>query len=163
MSYPRPRRLPRAVLKAVEAVERVHIGQPLEYASVIDRRGRLLATRSGDVRRVELAGLEGHLANTTVTHNHPTGYGFSRDDLLFAVRHDLCELRAVGRLDGKEVLYRLQRPRSGWPTITDVQWQDAYARAWQGAQDQPAHLEAHRTMERVAERLGLRYSRIVRG
>ena len=49
------------------------------------------------------------------SHNHPSGVGFSRGDLLFsALRVNLKELRAVGQHSGYKYLYSLARIGKHW-------------------------------------------------
>jgi len=163
VSYPQPKRLPRAVRSAVVAAERLCIDEKVEYATVVSAAGEHVATTRGGDKTVSLSGLVAQLRDATVTHNHPNGTSFSLHDLFFALRHDVHELRIVGRIRGDEVCYRLQRPQSGWPQVSARELMDTYARALSAAQDQPAELEAHFAMERVAARLRLGYSKQVRG
>lgn len=73
------------------------------------RNGRQVLRHEGGEVGVDLtvpqaAALEGA---DVVTHNHPSGAGFSEDDLLLARGQRIKELRVVGRLaNGSSVLYR---------------------------------------------------------
>ena len=133
--------------RAVEAAERTHIDQSVEYASIINPGGRHVATRQGSEITVSLAGFADQLPGSTVTHNHPDGGSFSFQDVRFAKNNGVGELRIIARVGGKAVSYRLQAPRAGWPAMSDGELAEAYAAAWSRAQDQPGHLELHRTME----------------
>lgn len=54
-----------------------------------------------------------------LTHNHPLGFPFSVEDIAFAGKCDLEEIRAVGRsiYDGKMRLYKAKRPKGGWKEV----------------------------------------------
>lgn len=52
--------------------------------------------------------------DSIVTHNHPSGAGFSSEDIASAVRLNLSQVRAVGNRQGN-FTYVLDRPPGGWP------------------------------------------------
>lgn len=58
------------------------------------------------------------MAGATLTHSHPSGRAFSPDDIAFACRNHLAEIRAVGTdTAGNRWLYRFQpaqEPSGGW-------------------------------------------------
>jgi hypothetical protein len=63
--------------------------------------------------------------NAVLTHNHPSGYAFSIDDVAFASRINAAELRVVAG----EVLYRLKPDNSRWPDQDSLQTARTTARA----------------------------------
>ena len=68
--------------------------------------------------------------NCVLTHNHPvTGGPFSSADVLFAIKTNLKEIRAVG----KDFTYSMQRPAGGWPKMSCYNYPmvSAVAYGWQ--------------------------------
>jgi hypothetical protein len=166
--YEKPLPLPGALLAAVLRAEDHHVRRVVEWLSVFDPRGTLLATRKGDAHGVSIAGLEWLLRDATMTHNHPLGTTFTVADVGAAMRHNLMELRVVAEVDGVRTLYRLQRPAAGWPALGTGALEDAFAEALPAGLERAMTLRdagrwaadvLHFGMEHLAERFGLRYSR----
>jgi hypothetical protein len=82
-----------------------------ETALVFDAEGSLILSRAGTVDRVWFTDIElTRLPGAILTHNHPSGEGFSEHDIHFMVEHGLAEMRAVT----SEYRYSVRRPARGW-------------------------------------------------
>lgn len=118
LSAPRP-------IQDVEA--RIVHDKARETAVAVASDGRVLLEKTGEVDRVEFSAAEmQRIAGSTVTHNHPSGEGFSKSDIQTAMLANLAELRVVGaNSSGVRHLYSL-RPATGawraaaWPEISAV-------------------------------------------
>lgn len=148
----------------------------LEYerAYVFDKQGNILFTKDGSRNEVSFTGDELALIrgrDAVFTHNHPTyGGSFSLEDVYFAMKNDLAEMRAVG----KKYVHSMKRPAEGWPAVKELI--DEYDRAnkevqaefWKkiyAGQMTPEEAERehwHEVWTRVARRLNLLYKREVR-
>lgn len=70
-----------------------------ESAAAFDLDGRMLFIKDGEQHQVNFSDAEVALAKKAImTHNHPNGASFSQADLMFYLRNDLQELRAVGEV-----------------------------------------------------------------
>lgn len=110
---PRYTGLEPALVAALAVVEPAIARRPVEHLHAYRADGAPIGTWIGETDRVVLpqqvlATLEG----AVVTHNHPSGWGFSRRDVQFALDHLLSEIRVV-TLNG---VYRLRPPPGvdGW-------------------------------------------------
>lgn len=72
--------------------------QPVEYAYLIDKNGKVLAGAQGGKHSVGIA-YEGSQEGMTVTHNHPSKYGgtFSGADISHLTTANLKQIRAVAK------------------------------------------------------------------
>jgi hypothetical protein len=104
---------------SIEDAERQLAGRPVEWAVVFDEHGRQLFRRRGTRQFVRFPGDDvALLAGATVVHNHPADVGetdealtVSLTDLVFAVRYDVRQVRAV--TPGWRFV--VTRPDTGWP------------------------------------------------
>jgi hypothetical protein len=83
-----------------------------------------------------------HLAIAVVTHNHPRGHSFSRQDVLLAREAELAQLRVVTARHR----YSLRPPIAGWRSMAVEQFASALNR-------EEALLKAHILAEIQAFRL----------
>lgn len=82
-----------------------------EHAVVVATDGTLIARRGGGVNSVSFTEEEtGRMFGAVLSHNHPSGFSFSIDDIRFAATHGLAEIRVYTRRH----LYRLRAPDGGW-------------------------------------------------
>ncbi len=113
--------------KAIIEAESLIINKTNEAAVAVGSDGKILLEKEGDVDRITFSVAEmQRIAGATVTHNHPSGEGFSKSDIQTAILANLAELRAVGTNSaGVGHLYSL-RPATGawrvaaWPEISAV-------------------------------------------
>lgn len=69
-----------------------------ERGIIIDGDGNILVDKLGEKHSVAFNKVEREkMPGTILTHNHPSGGGFSGADLEFAVSNQLKEIRAVGK------------------------------------------------------------------
>lgn len=78
-----------------------------ETAFVFNASGNLISSAKGQAHSVGLGAIP---ENSIVTHNHPSGRSFSRQDILTTTSDNLSEIRAVGT----KRTYSMKRPESGW-------------------------------------------------
>ncbi|MCX7043876.1 MAG: hypothetical protein NTX50_00120 [Candidatus Sumerlaeota bacterium] len=102
---------------AIEDAERAYIGQPVEYARVMRDDGRLVfPDKKGSRLEVVFFREEQRLMNNAILfHNHPSGKGFSGEDLALAISTNLQKLIVSGRNSlGQSYRHVVIRPSSGW-------------------------------------------------
>ena len=63
--------------------------------------------------------------NLVMTHNHPAApykhsWGFSNEDIAYAVTNDLASIRAVAREKDGIYVYHFQRPAEGWEKVLEA-------------------------------------------
>ncbi|MHA1935781.1 MAG: hypothetical protein ACW97A_10900, partial [Candidatus Thorarchaeota archaeon] len=116
-----PLRESKALSNRLLAVGEKSLGfRDVEIAHVINQDdGTHLLRVEGDPTSVNFNRAEiSAMKDNTMTHGHPGVSGldvpFSSDDLAFAIINDLFEIRAVS----DRAVYRLQRPKSGWPSVS---------------------------------------------
>lgn len=87
-----------------------------ERAYVFDKDGNTALVKDGAKDHIRFSPDELTLMpDTTFTHNHPTAGGsFSPEDIIFAITHNVSEMRAVGA----KYVHRMARPEAGWPDLT---------------------------------------------
>lgn len=155
-----------ARLAAVAFEQRVRL-QALEHGAFFDAKGKLLAQAVGQSSRV---GFDDALEarGATFTHNHPNGGSFSMGDVLNAAFFDLAELRVVTPY----LRYSLIPGDGGWPAETELKqtMQGLMGQASRGVvamvvrgELEPRYAAAetqHLLMRLLAQRWGLRYSRV---
>lgn len=93
-----------------------------EQASVRSHSGELLLRKEGGASEIAFSLAEmTPLKDAVFSHNHPKGKSFSKEDILFAAKCNLAEIRAVGTDQwGNRWLYRFERPDNGWPELETV-------------------------------------------
>jgi hypothetical protein len=132
-STPGPKPLGRRLEALLANWEPILANSRNERVVAIDRRGILRIDRTGTptkvvLRRADLAALRG--GGLVVTHNHPLGGGFSREDLKIFQEQPLRELRVVAfDRDGRLQVYRLQR-RAGFDAARFAKSLRRQDRAW---------------------------------
>lgn len=85
----------------IHSVEDRIRNQDFESASVIDSNGNQILFKDGEKSQVAFTSEEiSRMKGSTLTHNHPSGAGFSREDIGMLVGASLKEMRATTR-DGK--------------------------------------------------------------
>jgi hypothetical protein len=83
---------PQAVLEAERGIR----SSDYETAYLYDKNGKLIAQQSGNKDTVNLSpAMLNQMRGSILTHNHPGGSSFSRQDIAVAVNHGLAEVRAV--------------------------------------------------------------------
>lgn len=106
-----------AVGEAMDAVGEQLFDLPAESCVVFDADGTPLFAKSGSSRAITFTGVElRQMQGGYFIHNHPSGSGLSIDDVVFATRNNMAEIRAVGRsrLGEQRVTYRLARRGDEW-------------------------------------------------
>jgi hypothetical protein len=111
--------------------------------------------------------------NLVITHNHPGGRSLSIDDVVLATRMNAQEIRAVGRNEGHDVLYRISRGSNAqWPTSQDLVSEFSDADKKQLEKFGPMvregkiripdanFLHGHEVWQAAAKALGLKYERV---
>jgi hypothetical protein len=82
-----------------------------EHAVVVAADGTLIARRGGGMNSVSFTQEEtDRMFGAVLSHNHPSGFTFSVDDIRFAAVYGLSEIRVYTRRS----LYRLRQPEFGW-------------------------------------------------
>lgn len=82
-----------------------------EHAVVVATDGTLIARRGGGMNSVSFTQEEtDRMFGAVLSHNHPSGFSFSVDDIRFAALNGLSEIRVYTRRS----LYRLRPPDGGW-------------------------------------------------
>jgi len=101
---------------------------PMEMAKIVDPEGNVVLEKKGDGVSVSFSDAEvSKMKDCILTHNHPTDYTFSRQDLSAAKYMDLQEMRATC----KSGTYIMRRPKNGWDsvdksTVEDIIREEAY-------------------------------------
>jgi hypothetical protein len=68
----------------------------IEKAYVFDAKGAKILSKSGDKSEVSFTTKEAlKMKGNILTHNHPVGSSFSKQDIIFAISRELKEIRAV--------------------------------------------------------------------
>lgn len=153
-----------------EAETRIR-ANPLERAIVLDSQGKVVLEKGGSRNSVSFSAAEmSQMGGSILTHNHPRGTSFSREDVLFAATSNLAEIRVATR----QWRFSLKRPQQGWSQrFWDEEIAPAYRRhavrvegefwaAIRKGELSPADAElrhAHEVWSRVSEELGLEYRR----
>ena len=103
----------------IGAVETAIRGQDFETGACVTKDGQPILRKDGGKNSVEFTDAEvASLRGGVFTHNHPGGGSFSLDDVAFAGRAGLSEIRAVGP-GGQR--YRIQSERGEtWPGLARV-------------------------------------------
>lgn len=104
--------LPEAQAEALHGVERKIVEEVLEHAVAIDADGVERVSVVGTENKVDLRPYLDQLRDLVVTHNHPSGAGFSPEDIGTAAGGKVAEIRII-TANG---LFRLFMPNGlGWP------------------------------------------------
>jgi SPP1 gp7 family putative phage head morphogenesis protein len=98
-----------------------------EVMGIFDSEGRLVFRKKGDAASVALSPEEALLVQGgALVHNHPNGTSFSVDDLIFAHKNGLSEIKVVTRYRGKPVDF-ISQPgfvipigSNAWPPFESV-------------------------------------------
>jgi SPP1 gp7 family putative phage head morphogenesis protein len=104
---------PAKLAAAIGQEERAIADLDIEHAAVFDPKTAELVFRktSGAPDYVAFTNDEvAQFRGMIFTHNHPRSSSFSREDVGFATKNDLAEMRVISRFYG----YRLIRPDGGW-------------------------------------------------
>ena len=106
--------------EAIKEFEQRVAKEKTEYAIATDENGDVLFEKKGDASSVafsldEISKIK-ESGNATLSHNHPSDNPFSREDLMFAVRHNVAEMRVVS----ENYMNVLKRPDKGWPDFGRV-------------------------------------------
>ena len=90
----------------------------IETAIVYSSDGKEIYRQTGDERSVKFAPeMIAKFKDGVFTHNHPSGFGMSDDDMRFAANADLREMRVVSENKFGYVTAVLKRPEHGWPPV----------------------------------------------
>jgi hypothetical protein len=91
------KRTPEEVKKEVKDHEKEIKDYKVEHGAVFSTNGDLLIKKVGQVDHITWTREEREVMQGTIlTHNHPNNAGFSPEDISFACRNGLKEMRAVG-------------------------------------------------------------------
>lgn len=142
-----------------------------EHALLLDHSGNPVVERVGDIDSVQFSPQElDRACMGLLTHNHPHGKPFSKDDLTLAAEYGMT-IRAVGDTpDGEQYDYTVKMPAPSKPLA------DAIGRAFDGTVQQTTRSLANRSynawkLERearhtaisaLAKRYGFLYQRVQR-
>lgn len=173
---------PRTVERNLRAFERRSLESPVEVGLALDANGRKLLTKTGTKREIPFT--EGEMTKLkgarSFTHNHPSSFSLSLDDLRFAAFLEIGDIRAVGRRVGGWNLHRAEigkrfasltkAERIAAQTRLRLEWArlDAELRAeimprvnaGQISATEAGRLHFHELNRRLAKILGYKYSRI---
>lgn len=107
----RKKRIPADIL-AVRKFEKVIRGRTVnEVGAAIDKSGKVVLSKIGAKDYIKFTDSEMQIIrNKILTHNHPTGYSFSVDDIRLSAGSQLKEIRAVG----EKYSYSMKPPATGW-------------------------------------------------
>jgi hypothetical protein len=106
-------------LDVVREEEKGIVNSKFEHALIVDATTGEVVTRKtssasnyvlftiSDIIRMQDIG-----GGVLFSHNHPSGNSFSPDDLLFAIKVNMKEMRAVT----KDFVYRMRPGPAGWPS-----------------------------------------------
>ncbi len=160
---------------ALAAHERSIRNNHYEHARIVDGQGNVLLAKRGARDYVSFNAHEVRLmAGAHITHNHPSGAGFSGGDIKTLVEGKAAEMRAVGAV----YRYSARPPSGGWPKGESVAHLSAritaahetllryYVNKYLGqvrsgriSEDQAWLNASHRAMQRLAASTGIRYQR----
>lgn len=83
---------------SIKEMESDIMDDAIESAGVFSRGGGVILTKTGGKNRVGFTNDEiSRMRGAVLTHNHPGGSAFSKDDLDFLFEAKLFEIRAVGK------------------------------------------------------------------
>ena len=83
--------------------------QPYETAGAFDEKGDLIFVKDGEKDVVKFTKEEGEsFEGLRFTHNHPKGSGFSPQDVKFACKAKMKELRVVSKVDGARYSFSMK-------------------------------------------------------
>lgn len=98
-------------LKDLRLSEKSFCMRNKEMLEVYDTDGKFIMAKRGDMSSVRLSPLDlSQIKGSVITHNHPSGGAFSKDDLQFLRLWPISELRAVT----ETVTFYIRKP-SVWP------------------------------------------------
>ena len=113
------------------------INQDYETAGAFNEKGDLIFTKDGGADVVNFTKEEGEsFEGLRFTHNHPKGSGFSPQDIKFACKAKMKELRVVSKVDG--VRYALSMKDGS--NFTGEMWEEEIWKAY-GYYDNEIHVE----------------------
>jgi hypothetical protein len=109
------------VRQRVREAERAHAHASVEHARVVSRSGAVLFDRSdGAASSIDFTPADMWTfrdnRGAVLTHNHPGGDSFSKDDIAFARQAGLSEIRASTR----DAVFSMRPGPRGWPYTDDV-------------------------------------------
>jgi len=97
------------VIKKIREYEDTIRDQPWETAGAFDEKGDLIFTKDGLEDVVTFTKEEGEsFEGLQFTHNHPKGSGFSPQDVRFACKAKMKELRVVSKVDGTRYSFSME-------------------------------------------------------
>lgn len=154
--------------QALKSVENEIRNQDFETAAVFDKNGKMLFRKDGGKDYVSFTDEEVTLMKgAIVTHNHPSGGSFSREDGIMLANGKLREIRAVG----KEWEHSLKMPPGDNTrgSMVDVTVQDydsrvkaefwTQIREWKITPEQASREHWHEVWTRSSKELGFIYER----
>jgi hypothetical protein len=87
----------------------------VEHAIVVDESGNVLFEKKGTKKSVtfdpEEMGKIKNGTNVVLSHNHPGGSSFSKQDIMLSARNNISEIRVITSSE----LFVMRRPAIGWP------------------------------------------------
>lgn len=97
--------------KSIDLAENKIRNLDYEKCFAFDASGKQIFYKSGSKSRIEFSDKEAYrLKDSIFTHNHPGGGTFSKDDIKFASKQSLLEMRAVSSNRN----YSISPPEGGW-------------------------------------------------
>lgn len=103
---------------SMKQIEKEMSKQSTESGYLFGADGKLILSKKGNENSVRFTSQEtSKMRNGIYTHNHPNGSWFSIHDVYFSAEHDLAQMRAVSG----DRIYVLDRPSSGWPSMSQVE------------------------------------------
>lgn len=133
-----------AWLKAVDTVK----DEEVEHAHLLGKDGKIVFTQKGTEREIKFSKEEQWASRGTVmVHNHPAGSNLSEADAIFAMRHGLVEIHAIGQdVSGSRLAYWF-RPKLRFPNAIE---EDPAASA-EAASNREYEAEIIKSMRAAAE------------
>ena len=145
-------------------LEKRIVTQDFETVAVYSENGSLLFEKGGNKNSVIFSDKEvSQMKGAVLTHNHPTGYSFSKDDIITLNTSGLSEIRAIGN----EYLYTMKNTH---PELKERTVDRIYDRArrkvlaeYTARQDFSSPMNFyHDVIVEFSEQTGLEYKRVKR-
>jgi hypothetical protein len=104
-------------LGGLASFERQHYADAVENAACFDKEGHMLYMASGRANGIDLPWeVANKMTGGTFSHNHPKNLPFSIEDVAFADRMELKEMRVTANDNGRQVVYTMKpKPGGNWP------------------------------------------------
>ena len=154
----------------IQALEKRIQNQSYETAHVFDSKGRELWSHVGDDTSVDIrdAIRKGLVENNILTHNHPSGGSFSPQDIDMLYRHQMKEIRAIGRngnlaratvdAQNRDIFNLKIAIKRADSDVRDMMW-DAINNG-EITPEMASTEHFHEVWQRVAMKTGLKYERV---